>query len=351
MTGSVESVLNSPAGNILVVAPNWLGDGIMAMPAVQVFKQNLSPSSRLHVLVKPGQVDLWEMHQDMEEVWRFPRTGVERTALFKVLAAENYTQAVVLPNSFRSAVLPFRLGIPQRRGTRDQWGRRWLINDPVSLSDLATRHQQWEMARLLLGDPLPVTLPPPRLTAPEDARTRVEEWLSPLSSPLLGLIPGAARGPSKQWPAERFQAVARQWTSETGGGVCWLGTPEDQDLCDFCNQPLGDHGRVLAGKTTLPEFAAALSLMDAVVANDSGGMHLAAALQVPTVAVFGITDPEKTGPLSPLTTVIQHSPVRNRRVPRKSPEAEVALASVTVEEVVEAVLAFQSRPVKGSGCR
>ncbi len=348
MTGSVESVSNSPGGNVLVVAPNWLGDGIMAMPALQLLRKRLPEGASIDLLARSGQARLWDMHADIRDVLHLPSTRLERRRLIADLRSSSYAQAILLPNSFRSAVLPFRSGIPLRRGTAVQLGRGLLVNDPVDLSDLEAWHQQWEMARLLLGEPLPDSLPPPRLTAPEDACTRVREWLTPYASPLLGLIPGAARGPSKQWPAERFQTVARKWHSQTGGGVCWLGTPEDQDLCDFCNQSLGDAGRVLAGKTSLPEFAAALSLLNAVVANDSGGMHLAAALQVPTVAVFGITDPEKTGPLSPHTTVIQHSSVRNRRVPRESPEAEAALASVTAEEVVEAVLAFQSRPVKGS---
>lgn len=339
MTGSVVSASNNPE-SVFVVAPNWLGDGIMAMPALQLLKQNLPEGSTVEVVCKPGQYSLWGMNPHVDEFSAFPDISFVKKAAMRVWHHEQFTRAYILPNSFRSAWIPARLQIPHRRGTAFQFGRKMLITDPVSLHDLADRHQQWEMARILLGDPLPEVLPYPELQAPERALESCTPLLAPLPRPLLGLIPGAARGPSKQWPGERFQSVARSWITETGGSVCWMGTPADTGLCEQLNAPLGDRGLVLAGKTDLQEFAGSLALSDVVLANDSGGMHLAAALGTPVVGIFGITDPARTGPLSPRATVLQHSEHRNRKVPRDCPEAREALAAVTAAEASEAVLAF-----------
>ena len=330
MTGSVESASNSSPRHVLVIAPNWLGDGIMAMPALQVLRSQLPERSRLDVAAKPGQTALWKLHPDVDNVYTLP--DIEKF---------DYSEAVILPNSFRSALLPFRCRIPKRRGTIDQMGRRFLINDPVDLRDLSVAHQQWENARLLLGSSVPKTLPPPRLVPTEASLTSISKLTQNASSPFLGVFPGAARGPSKQWPEERFQAVAEQWVSTTKGSVFWLGTPGDVAVCERCSTSLGANGIVLAGKTSLQDAAAAISRMDVVLANDSGGMHLATALNTPVVAVFGITDPEKTGPLSETSIVIQHSTIRNRRVPIDCPEARAALESISVKEVTEAVLAFR----------
>jgi len=348
MTGSVASASSSSPQRIFIVAPNWLGDGIMAMPAVQALRNRLPEGSTIEIAVKPGQHYLWEMHPDINEVSVLPENRLVKKASINIWENENFTTALILPNSFRSAWFPYRLHIPHRRGTTFQLGRKWLINDAVNLEDLSDHHQQWEMARILLGEPLPETLPAPRLQAPATALESCTSHLRSVPDPILGLIPGAARGPSKQWAGERFQSVAKNWIRTTGGSVCWMGTPDDRELCSTLNAPLKEKGTVLAGRTSLQEFAAAITLCDVVVANDSGGMHLAAALGTPVVAIFGITDPEKTGPLSPQAIVVQQSTIRNRRIPRESPEARAALDAVTPQEVTEAVLAFHDGPDKGN---
>jgi len=261
----------------------------------------------------------------------------------RALRAEGFTHAVMVPNSPRSAISPFLAGIPRRRGTA--YGlRRALVNDRVDLSDLAGQHQQWEMARLLLGEDVPASLPPPRLRFPPAALAAAGELLAGLSFPVLGLIPGAARGPAKRWPGDRFLAVARGFLENGGGAVCWLGTAEDVELCGGLHAALPpERSRILAGRTGLDVFAAVLGTVDAVLANDSGGMHLAAAADTPVVAVFGVTDPAKTGPLHPRAVVLQHATARSRKVGRDSAEARAALAAVGTAEVLERVLAIPPR--------
>lgn len=339
MTGYDASVLNSPDTRLLIVVPNWLGDGIMAMPAVQVLRSRLHTDAEIVAAARPGQSGLWEMQSAVNQVIPLPAGNRELLASARILKKSGFTHAVILPHSFRSALLCRLAGIPRRRGTIDQGGRKWLIQDPVSLNDQAGRHQQWEIAKLLIPAPLPQSLPGPGIQPPETALTQATALLASLPRPILGCIPGAARGPSKQWPGEHFKAVAKAWTQQTGGGVCWLGTPGDAALCESLNQGLNASGINLAGKTDLKTFSALLQFIDRALVNDSGGMHLAAAVGTPLVAIFGNTDPDKTGPLSSKAQVIQHSDTKNRAIGRESRDAEAALASVSVEEVVEAVLA------------
>ncbi len=332
-------VFESPDVRLLVVAPNWLGDAVMAMPAVQVLRERLHPVARLDVAAKPGPSTLWRLHEAPAAVWALSPRIADLTDAVRGLRTEAFTHAIFLPNSFRSALAPTLAGIPFRRGTASQ-GRRLLINDPVDLSACAPRHQQWEMAALLLPGGLPDSLPSPRLSPPEDARAEAAQLLQDLPTPRLGLIPGAARGPSKRWPPERFRAVAEAWLAETRGSVCWLGTPEDAALCDELNQNLGPRARSFAGKSPLPLFAALLEALDAVCANDSGGMHLAAALGTPVIAIFGLTDPAKTGPLHPRAVVVQAPGTRQRNIARDSAAARLALEAVSVSAVLEHVLAI-----------
>lgn len=340
MNGFDASALNNPETRLLVVGPNWLGDGIMAMPALQVLRERLHPEAVLDLAVKPGQAGLWAMHSAPGSVHPFPAATRHLLQTVRTLKSRAYTHAIFLPNSFRSALAPALSGIPVRRGTAAQ-GRRLLINDPVTPDTRPDRHQQWENLDLLLPEPPPASLPPPHLTAPAPAREAMRERTAPFPTPRLALIPGAARGPSKRWPADRFLAVARVWIEHTRGTALWLGTPEDHPLCQSLHRELPPANSLnLAGQTKLPEFAALLQEAGLVLANDSGGMHLAAALGTPVVAIFGLTSPLKTGPLHPKAVVMQQATRFDRAVARDSEAARAALEAVSVEQVTEQVLAF-----------
>jgi heptosyltransferase-2 len=161
--------------------------------------------------------------------------------------------------------------------------------------------------------------------------------------PLIGVMPGAARGPAKRWSAERFAEAARRLRAELGGSVVVMGGAGDAEACAAVVAGVGDGVLNLAGVTTLGEWAALLAECRLVLCNDSGGMHLAAALGVPVVAVFGITDPIRTGPLGTRCRVVQHSMQHDRAVPRESAAARAALAAVTVDEVVAAAQELLAR--------
>lgn len=340
MSGYDASVLSSPNARLLIVGPNWLGDGIMAMPAIQVLRDRLHPDAVLDIAVKPGQTGLWHMHPAPGQVHALPPATREVPRAARRLRERNYTGVFLVPNSFRSALVPRLAGIPWRRGTATEL-RALLVNDPVRPDTRFDRHQRWEVADILLPEP-PPDLPPPVLHPPAIALAQARERLAALPPPRLALIPGTARGPSKQWPADRFLEVARGWTDTTGGATLWLGTGADKALCDTLrDQSETGASLSLAGKTDLPLFTALLREVDAVVANDSGGMHLAAAVGTPVAAIFGITNPLKTGPIHPRAAVFQRSQTRERAVARDSAAARAALAAVNADEVLERVLAMR----------
>ncbi len=305
--------------SILIVSPTWIGDAVMCMPAVQLFRAE-HPEAEITMLAKPLVLSLWKMHpaidhfQPLEEM--IPTLGKLRKMSFD--------RAYVIPNSFRSALLPFMAGIPKRIGACGQW-RRWMLNEVVGLE---SGHQQFEAMSILgvQGEPNP-----PTIQVPEKSFQALET-----ERPVITLLPGAARGPSKRWPPEHFVTLAKKIQTELDARVVLSGGPDDASACDAMADSIGGDVVQLAGKTNLSEWAALLKRSDCVVCNDSGGMHLAAAVGTPVVAIFGTTDPKKTGPLGK-NIVLQKSEKQSREIKRDSEEAVRSLRAVRLDEVFGAV--------------
>ena len=327
--------------NALVYAPNWLGDAVMAMPALQVWRER-HPGARVTVLTRAGNAPLWRMHPAVDEVVCLaPGTrGTFRTGFS--LRSRGFDTAYLLPNSFRSALVAFLAGIPRRRG----FGRhaRTLLLTSVARPSTAPGdyHQSRETAPILLEDGIPETLPAPDLRVPEELReATLHKFLPRNSARPVSIIPGAARGDSKRWPhfAEAGRILA---AANPALRFAILGTKAEDGLCQQVADAIGaDRAVNAAGRTSLPEFAALLAASSAVLCNDSGGMHLAAAVGAPVVAVFGLTDWRRTGPLGDKVAIVRRDDVEGRRaIARESHEAAAVLASIPAERVVSAALSL-----------
>jgi heptosyltransferase-2 len=254
------------------------------------------------------------------------------------VAVAGCERAVILPNSFRSALIPCLAGIPERRGMPGHW-RSWLLTDVVRPSlDPARAHQIYEYLDLLAPGTPTGSFEPPRLRVPDSATAKARERLTSLASPRIALIPGAARGPSKQWPAEHFIELGRRLAVKPGAGLAVLGTTREADLCARVAAGIGTTARSLAGGATLAEWAALLQACDLVICNDSGGAHVAAALGRPEIVIFGMTDPARTAPRGGRCRIIQSEGPHSRDIPRDDPEAIKKLASITPERVYQAAL-------------
>lgn len=322
---------------VLICGVNWVGDSVMTMPALQAYRR-AHPTVYITLLVKPQLQHLWRLHGVPNEVLPLKTglLGTLRTAA--MIRKRRFGKAYVLPHSFRSAVIPFFGGTPKRAGMPGHW-RDFMLTQVIRPREAPDKlHQAWEYMDLLLPGHDARELELPALRVPDDAMAFAEKQLAGSPRPRVGMIPGAARGPAKRWPAQNFIEVGRLLSRDKGCSVVTLGISREAPLCEQVARGIGDKARNLAGQTSLAEWIAILKACDLVIANDSGGMHLAAAVGTPVAAIFGITDPAKTGPLGRACRVVQNSTVRNRDVERDSPEAIKSLASVTPEQVYQAAL-------------
>ena len=316
---------------VVLISLNWLGDVVMALPALQVWRGR-NPHARLSVLTRPSLAGLWAMHAGVDEILPFPPGVRGLLAAWRSMRGR-FDQALILPNSFRSALAPALAGVPARRGFSGQ-GRDVLLTEKVRRElPAGVTHQSHEMALLLCPDAAGGDLPPPRLTVPGAEAEQFRRLLPDPRRPYYVLIPGAARGASKRWPAESFASVGRHLAQYDAVSILLLGTPDDAAVCEEVRGAIGPGAVSLAGRTGMAGFAAALAGARGVVANDSGGMHLAAALGTPVAAIFGITDPARTGPLGPRCAVLQRSDLRSRDIDRDSAAAAEALRRIHPEEV------------------
>ncbi|OQW96082.1 MAG: lipopolysaccharide heptosyltransferase II [Verrucomicrobia bacterium A1] len=338
MTGSPGSASADPAAAapaVLMVGVNWIGDAVMSMPAVQAWRA-LNPAARLTMLVKPPLAPLWRMHAAPDDVAAIEpgSLGAVRTGL--ALRARHFDRAYILPHSFRAAWIAAWSGAPERIGLPGL--ARGLLGVRVvqSRSGPDRAHQQFEYLDLLLGPGAAAAPEPPRLRIPPEAAASAARWLAGLpAGPRVAMMSGAARGPAKRWPVERFAEAARRLAADHGCAVIALGSPAEAADAAAIAAAAGGRGLSLAGRTDISQWAAVLAGCALAVSNDSGGMHLAAAAGTPVVAVFGRTDPGRTGPLGPLCDVVQAPGARSRDIGREDEDAVRRLAAVTVDEVMD----------------
>jgi len=326
---------------VLICGVNWLGDSVMTLPAVRAWKK-LHPDASLHVLVKANLAAFWRLQPDVDSVMVLETGGgTWRTA--RRIREQRFSSAYILPNSFRSALVPFMARVPVRRGVAGH-GRTWMLTDAVEGHLPPERvHQAWEYVRILGLDDQVQELPAPVLRTGKAETTTVSERFGlGAATPYGVLIPGAARGPSKQWPPEHFASVGRALGERHGLRVVVSGTDGEKTLCARVANDVGGDAFSVAGETSLTELTALLAAARLAVTNDSGGMHLAAAAGCPVVAVFGLTDATKTGPIGDSHRVVTRDDVRHSRdIPRNSQEAVACLRSIgpdrvmaTIEEVL-----------------
>ncbi|MCX7819241.1 MAG: lipopolysaccharide heptosyltransferase II [Kiritimatiellae bacterium] len=316
-----------------ILGVNWIGDTLMSAPAVAVWRRRY-PSARLLILARAAPAAVWRLLGlgDEVEVIAPGALGSWRAAV--ALRAWRAELVAVCPHSVRSSWMAAVSGAPKVVGLPGPM-RRWFGIDVVRPAlRPGRRHQQFEYVDLLLGPGAEVSLEPPRLKIPAPLVDEAEARLGRARGPRIAVMPGAARGPAKRWPAERFAETARRLAGEDGADIIVLGSGEDRAAAALVAAAAGSHGHNLAGETSVELWAAILSRCDLALANDSGGMHLAAAAGVAGVAIFGRTDPEVTGPLSPVWTVVRAPGAGRRDLRRCDRDAIRRLRAVSVDEVV-----------------
>lgn len=309
----------------LVVAPSWIGDTVLAQPLFIRLHQRL-PELQLDALAPPWVAPVLDRMPEISRVIDSPFMHGElalkaRRRLAQQLTQTGYQRAYVLPNSLKSALIPFFAGIPQRIGFVGE-KRYGLVNcrhtlDKTGLPRMVERFAQLAEAP---GAPLPRPLPSPKLIVNREQISSTLVALG-LSAPdkLVIFCPGAEFGPAKRWPARHFASLADRLTA-LGHTVWLLGSPNDRAVGDEIVSATGSMPAVnLCGQTSLAQAIDLLALAAIVVCNDSGLMHLAAALGRPLVAVYGSSSPAFTPPLSDraeiLSLQLDCSPCFKRQCP------------------------------------
>ena len=301
---------------IFVVGPSWVGDMVMAQSLFKALRQRF-PDARIDVLAPAWSRPIIEAMPEVYQAIDMPlgHGALEiktRRELGHSLRKEQYDWAIVLPNSLKSALIPWFANIPRRTGWKGEM-RYGLLNDLRKLDksifslmvhkyvglayDKGTRPDSFEC-------PSPALVP-----ASENISSALQKYSLNTEQSILALCPGAEFGRAKKWPERHYAEIAKRHIQE--GGQVWLfGSQNDQQACDeivgLVSQSVSwDAIQNLAGRTSLQEAVALMSQADKAVANDSGLMHVAAGLGVPIVALFGSTSPDYTPPLSEKAVIIK----------------------------------------------
>jgi heptosyltransferase II len=295
---------------ILIIAPSWVGDCMLMQPMLHRLRQR-HPDARIDVLAPPWTEKLLQLMPEIHEVIinPFPHGTLGLSARLNLgmrLRAAQYDQAIVLANSWKSALVPFFANIPLRTGFVGEM-RYGLLNDARKLNKkkLPLMVERFALLAEAAHDEFARPLPSPELSISDEQRSQAlaKFGLTP-GKPVAVFCPGAEYGPAKRWPAHYYAELAQHLRAQDYA-VWLIGSPADKLVAETIIALGNEPCRNLCGVTDLAEAIALLSCADLVVCNDSGLMHIAAALDRPLLAIFGSSSPQFTPPLSDKAQVLK----------------------------------------------
>jgi heptosyltransferase-2 len=342
--------MSTPFHKILIRSTNWLGDALLTTPAIHSIKTHF-PEAELTVLARPGVAPVFETNPDVRQVIIYENKGRHRGIrgkwlLAKALKKQNFEIVVHFPHSFESAWISYLSGIPVRVGYATEGRGRLLTQTKPLPPGFNEQHQVRSFMQLLEGlgireIPDPVRHPL-RLTVAENWKDQAGRRLDSLGvtvdDPVIGLAPGAQYGPAKCWPFSAYEKLAAKIQRQPGARVILLGTARDALGAVPRGGEISEGPFInLLGQTSLGEALALVERCQAVVSNDSGLMHVAAALNRPLVALFGSTSPERTGPWGGTSRVIRKSFPCSPCFRKECREPRFCMEAITVDEVWEAL--------------
>jgi heptosyltransferase-2 len=314
----------------LVISPNWIGDAVMAQPLLRLLKQ-AHPERPIDVLAPPQVVPVWRRIQEADHIMVTPfrhralQLG-ERLKTASRLRERGYSDAYVLPNTLKYALIPWLARIPRRVGYKGEM--RYGMVNVMHHDDTPPRAMVPFYAALAREPELPVSVPglvtrPSLIVGGEETEAVCRRLGIALDRPLVAFAPGAEFGIAKRWPPAYYGLLAARVAEMLPGvQIALLGSPNDREICELVQSQAGKATgavRNLAAQTSLDDAIALLAQTRAVVSNDSGLLHIASALNRPVVALYGSTDPNYAPPLSEIARIVslrlECSPCRKRECP------------------------------------
>lgn len=331
-------------------ATNWVGDAILALPALQAVRKRFA-EAHIAILALPYIAQIYAGQGIADELISYERNGEHagfsgRERLAFQLRAKKFDTALLLQNAFDAAWLAWRGGIPERIGySRD--GRGLLLTKAVAvpMAGEIPPHEKYYYLELLRRAGWLENLPEVpeivlQVTAAQarQAEEKLLGWGARADAVRIAVGAGASYGSAKCWPPERFAAALNQIRRERDADLILFGTPAERAVSSAIQAGLSRSALDLTGKTEIADLPALLSRCNVFLGNDSGAMHVAAAVGLPVVAVFGPTDPHGTAPVTPRCTVIQQKPYCSPCFLRRCPTDHRCMRAIAPGLVGESVL-------------
>jgi heptosyltransferase-2 len=337
---------------LMIRATNWVGDAILALPALRAVRAKF-PDAQIAIVARPYVADIYRGQSLADELIPYDVKGEHRgwsgrQRLAAELRARKFDCALLLQNAFDAAWLAWRAGIPERIGyARD--GRSPLLTKaiPIAKPGEIPAHEKFYYLELLrragwiqeLPDDTHITL-----QVSDEQGERAEATLraegARVDLPRIAVGAGASYGSAKCWPPDRFAQALQQFTTHQEVDIILFGTPAEADVSAAIAAGVGKPVINLTGKTPIGDLPALLSRCRLFVGNDSGAMHVAAAVGLPVVTIFGPTDPHGTAPVTPRYTIVQQQPYCSPCFLRRCPTDHRCMTAVTVP-MVESALRLQ----------
>jgi heptosyltransferase-2 len=334
---------------ILVRATNWVGDAILALPALRAVRQRFA-DAQIAILARPYVLDIYRDQEIADELIAFDSAGAHhgisgKERLVRELRSRSFDRTLLLQNAFEAAWLAWRAGIPERIGyARD--GRSLLLTKRIAVPRPGEipPHEKFYYLELLRRagwlEALP-ELPWIELKVPPQKRAAAEKFLleqgARQGAKRIAVGAGASYGSAKCWPPERFAEALNQLAARFDADVVLFGTPGEAPVSAAIASGMQKQPISLVGKTQIADLPALLSRCDTFVGNDSGAMHVAAAVGLSVVAVFGPTDPDGTAPVTTKCTVVQEKPYCSPCFLRRCPTDHRCMKAVTPAMVATAM--------------
>lgn len=341
---------------ILIRSVNWIGDAVMTTPAIAAIREYF-PHAEISMLANGLVSQLFAHHRGIDKIITFDRNGLHggifgRLRLAAELRKYNFDLVIILPNSFDSALVPWLAGIPSRMGVCLD-GRTLLLNKRCNIvKGVSGEHEVAYYLNLVKCFDISGSCIDPFLcVAPqeeEDVATLLQAHGVRADDFVLGINPGASYGSAKRWYPDRFAQVARRLASEWSAKIVVFGGPGEIEIAVDIENSLEGSVLNLAGKTSVRELMALIKRCNFFISNDSGPMHIAAAFDVPLVAIFGSTDHRGTAPYSKNSVVVRKSVECAPCKLRECPKDHSCMTSITAEDVVSAARKLYLEEQKGN---
>ena len=327
--------------NILVRGVNWVGDAVMTLPALDALGKAF-PHSSITVLAKPWVIPLYAYHPSVSSVIEYQKSPNFLKGIKDILKTGNYIKksgfdmAFLFQNAIEAALLSF-IGRCQIRAGYDTDGRGFILTHPVRRTkEILKEHQVEYYLNIIRELGFEAESKPPVIHLSQESIAKAETLLNLKDGPFIGFSPGAIYGEAKRWPVERFAKLGRI-VSESGAKVILFGSQSEKHICAAVNSLMDDKAIDLSGCTDLGTAMALIKFCAAFISNDSGLMHVAAALGIPTVAIFGSTNTKTTSPKGVNVSVISKNVDCAPCLKKQCPTDFRCMTAIEPEEVWEAV--------------